>query len=622
MNTVMEDKRLNLNQPFLSVRRTDRPTDTSTPPRPPPPYKSKLNSGPLRDPGVVPFCWEHSPGRPKHETHHTSAASADKASPPIIPKLPPGRTSKADQQQRLNSKGSEMENISQHESLRKKMVKPISFSSSNGSIEDEEEKEEERVESSSDEDETYVDALDTISSKPESALLNHSSASGFSGLNEPNGTFTADLQTRDFMIDRFLPAAISMATEMPSHAPRKQSIVLEQPRNHPVNTVNADKQRPQLRYGPSFARHYYQSHDYAEVINDNDDEDGDDNDGSFPPKVCGLIPRFCLKGSFFLMNPLPGMSARTQVPMSPSSSRMQIESSSAGSCSGTENERSASDVSERQPVIGLLTAESHEDNNKSDDEFKKRTTQNINDKNLGGRHFIGLDKRKCKKSVESLTDKSNSVAPEDSDSCAIVEKTLYVVDTLQETRGPQFIKEDHEVMKPKGKQNKMEAFPFIEEASTDEVTNIKHIVHETADLKPLLSADKLNSESRRRPSKAYGKDQFFTNTSVMPNSRADESYIEGTERLKKSVEFPVPPPLPMSPSESWLCRTLPSLSTKRSSLQRTYLIGNGNPRNVAPKVTSGDSKWETMVKTTKGHHQHLRYSLELMALPPIPETQQ
>lgn len=96
------------------------------------------------------------------------------------------------------------------------------------------------------------------------------------------------------------------------------------------------------------------------------------------------------------------------------------------------------------------------------------------------------------------------------------------------------------------------------------------------------------------------------------------------EKLENSrvthSKLPAPPPLPKSPSDSWLCRTLPSLSTKNPS-SRSY-VGTGiSPNNQSCKPLCSDPKWETIVKTTKGHQQHLRYTEEMMTLTPIPEAQ-
>ncbi|KAD7117230.1 hypothetical protein R6Q59_006193 [Mikania micrantha] len=82
----MESKRINFNRPLISVRRFSpklagsrkearRKNETS--------YKSEWYSGPLRNPGTVPFEWEQTPGRPKDETKTQK--------PHDVPNPPPGR---------------------------------------------------------------------------------------------------------------------------------------------------------------------------------------------------------------------------------------------------------------------------------------------------------------------------------------------------------------------------------------------------------------------------------------------------------------------------------------------------------------------------------------------------
>ncbi|OWM72958.1 hypothetical protein CDL15_Pgr001072 [Punica granatum] len=62
------------------------------------------------------------------------------------------------------------------------------------------------------------------------------------------------------------------------------------------------------------------------------------------------------------------------------------------------------------------------------------------------------------------------------------------------------------------------------------------------------------------------------------------------------------PPLLKSPSESWLYRTLPSIPS-RSPL---------TPKKQSPKLSSHETKWETIVKSSNLHHDHVRYSEELI----------
>ncbi|XVF87327.1 hypothetical protein PTKIN_Ptkin18bG0111200 [Pterospermum kingtungense] len=74
---------------------------------------------------------------------------------------------------------------------------------------------------------------------------------------------------------------------------------------------------------------------------------------------------------------------------------------------------------------------------------------------------------------------------------------------------------------------------------------------------------------------------------------------------------PLPPPLPKIPSESWLWRALPSV-TSRNSFSQSYAATRFNPKNQEPKVPASDTKWETIVKTSYLHHDHVRYSEELV----------
>lgn len=327
MKSSMEDKKLNFNQPFLSVRRYPAPTVTSrtsderksnhSHPLIPqlPPHRTELKSGPIRNPGAVPFLWEQTPGQPKEEVTPQTRTS-DR--PPVAPKLPPGRYPKANHQD-SHSNGCERQNVENFES---------SKATADGN----------ESSDSEDSDAAYVDALDSLS-RTESFFVN-CSMSGLSGLDDldvrPPGSFQMDLQARESMMDRFLPAAKAMASESPQYAPNKQTIVQEQPQQL-KKIVNQYK--PSLRYGPSFAKrysHYNDNEDQDEQEEEESDDDYDQHGSS--PAVCGLIPRFCLKGSLGFLNHVPAhMSMRTRVQMS-SANKVQPRSSSSGSYSETETE--------------------------------------------------------------------------------------------------------------------------------------------------------------------------------------------------------------------------------------------------------------------------------------------
>ncbi|KAF3622271.1 putative 50S ribosomal protein L1-like [Capsicum annuum] len=605
LKNLMEDKQLNLNQPFLTVRRVSptvasgrdetKKTDYSVPTvTHPPRYKSELKSGPVRNPGAVPFRWEQSPGKPKYESKRQIRALEK---PPIAPRLPPGRKLKDNQD---SDKAHENRNISESQTgnaqdsapscvnLDEKVKKIESIDCSKDVKQDKGKHESEDV------DEVYMAALNELT-RTESFFLN-CSISGLSGLDEPeakpSGTSLTDPQARDFMIDRFLPAAKAMASEKtletPHYAPRKQSAVEEQPRQL-KKVVNGDK-RPQLRYGPSFALRYSQ-------FQDNDEEESDDDscyDGNLSYKVCGLLPRFCLKSSFCLMNPVPGMNARTRVPMSPAG-RTQTGSSSTTSCSGSEYEQS-----------------------KSESTLQK-------------------DSSDC---FQEFFDYQNNAGEADS-AAPLAEKTLHV-DIVHKVESP--------IMKscsPKAERpfNLHDEGQDILKKMTEQKPSVDSSHSYFA--KPVdggASKPNIQKEVFNAPSSS----EYFNNggemMALMASGQAQDRYQDAVPSAKPKADvkrsirkqtvqkeklensrvahsnLPAPPPLPKSPSDSWLCRTLPSLSTKNPS-SRSY-VGTGiSPNSQSCKPLSSDPKWETIVKTAKRHHQHLRYTEEMMALPPIPEAQ-
>lgn len=645
----MEDKQLNFNQPFLSVRRysatpvaekEDRKNSrTRLPSAPrPPPYKSELKSGPVRNAGTVPFVWEQSPGRSKGGPH------ADYPEISTAPKLPPGRIPKADQQEPDNACAyvyPTAEKIQQG-NFHTSYANPV-IGKANGGLQSAEGHTEEEENSDSTDDEVFEDALDTLS-RTESFFFNCSvsGVSGFEDVKPPQGS-SADSQAKDFMIGRFLPAAKAMVSESPQLTPKKQHSIPDQPRQ-PKKVVNGDK-GPQLRYGPSFAKQHSEYYDMGEVSGGEESNDDFDATEVFPAGVCGLVPRFFLKGSHCLINRIPAKSVRTRPPVSPAS-RTGTISSSASYWSKTENEHSSFDTSERKSIDESHQTELHEDKNdlnmKSNQiSSKLEDTYPLNSINTSDlRHYPRESKNKSNvgfnsheygyKSFKELLADKNS--PEEVAVATLeVENTLYVesvhkLEPIQEKLSP-FVPrqsdQDH-VSSRKGKYEN-----FLPKSSMSKESNaVSEKNKPLTDLQklsvnlPLLS-DAATQNLENKASKAFQQDQ---------NRHQDRKWKFDTlivkeqtpkaENLEKSHEtypdFSIPPPLPKSPSDSWLWRTLPSISSKTSSLCPPTATGP-SPMHQTSKTQPGDNpKWENMVKTSKAQVHHLRYSEELLA--PIPEN--
>ena len=69
------------------------------------------------------------------------------------------------------------------------------------------------------------------------------------------------------------------------------------------------------------------------------------------------------------------------------------------------------------------------------------------------------------------------------------------------------------------------------------------------------------------------------------------------------------PPLPKTPSESWLCRTLPRSSTVSTVVPgQLPVLLSGQDTGLRKMMDQKSIKWETIVKTSYKHHDNVRYS--------------
>ncbi|KAL0305623.1 UNVERIFIED_CONTAM: hypothetical protein Sradi_5979600 [Sesamum radiatum] len=277
----MEKRQLDFNAPLLSVRRYSSPSKSSElvkrkvseKPLPSrqqslPTNRSDLDHEQVTKPAAVPFHWEQSPGSLKVKWKARSQVEAFSFSDHAI------------LLERLN------------ESLK---CKDESDSESG--------------------DDAYSDALETLS-PTESCSMNYS-VSGVSGCHssevKPSGTFCIDKQTRDFMMNRFLPAAKAVVLETPQYVVKKSPVIDEPPKQ--VKKVVSGEIKPSLKQYSSDALPYH-----SRYI-DNAESEDEDQEFSVPVKKSGkawrILPRFCVKSSLCLLNPLPAMKSRTRAPTPP-----------------------------------------------------------------------------------------------------------------------------------------------------------------------------------------------------------------------------------------------------------------------------------------------------------------
>lgn len=266
----MDETRLNIEAPLLSVRRcaTSSSSPSLTQPKRKPslqkrhilPYpKSDLTMAQSTEPITVPFNWEHIPATTSSKPHNN--------------KMPP-------------------------------IPRTTTTTSTPTTINDQ---------TKDDDDDVFSDALDTMT--PSESFFMNCSESGVSGLELDNtnnmsankyGDFSTDPKARDFMMDRFLPAAKAMTLQPPQYAAsRKQQCLPVEETTREINRSFREEKKILLK------KHI------SDILQSSSHSDSDDDDESahVSAKGCGLFPQLRIKNSLCLLNPVPGVKIRSQLSM-------------------------------------------------------------------------------------------------------------------------------------------------------------------------------------------------------------------------------------------------------------------------------------------------------------------
>ncbi|KAI3439902.1 uncharacterized protein J3R85_004326 [Psidium guajava] len=655
----MEDRQLNYDQPLLSTRRFPSASTFSggakdqrirgdplakLPPLPPA-YRSELKSGPISSPGTVPFTWERSPGRPKHE--RTMEIQILRP-PPASPKLSSGRTMNV-KEQSLNKVCKSNRNFRSQ----RVNVPPNDASKGREAVACEGSKKgvEEVSPVSEEGDEVYVDARDTLS-RTESFFLN-CSLSGISELDGPDigvsGKFSTNPEMQDFMMDRFLPAAQAMAAETPPRPTRKQPLKREQPK-FVKRAINVVKQQREQHYRPTAISHYAPELIGVDSRGDDDDDDSEyDEPEKSSFKACGLLPRFCLK-TFCLLNPVP--SAKTRAAGHVSLART-VQTKTSHNASSNDKSSEQRYVNRHQmPGIQddrlVLNSKSSPVNKitcgrespRPDWSFESRKFQGVSSVHFKTQssHPILQEERisfgnsrstensrvdNCIPPVKELPSFREFLINEDNAgntgfAAPFIEKTLYVdrvhirsrdanTRSSDKTGKPDFRRDEFAV---DVKSYKLQEAPSVDfSAHEDEYSSaldgketLEHGSTKYSDCILLFPDDRFNEDAQidvNRPRQSNdtkitydacgdGKIDLGSQFSLRPGDH-EISYDIGSD-------LPAPPPLPQCPSESWLTRTLPFTSSR--NLSAPISLGLLDPDgSKASNFSNISSKWETTVQT-------------------------
>ncbi|KAG4391325.1 hypothetical protein GLYMA_05G159000v4 [Glycine max] len=656
---MMNERKLNIDAPLMSVRRSFGTSPSLTEanrkilekPQTLPNYKSDTTLDQVTEPVAVPFNWEHIPGRSK-DYDGSEPQLPTKAS--ITPILPPGKSTNVAKQSL--EKEPNVANNFRPPSISNSLSEKIDC---NKEHKDEKMKKVEENDDYDDDGDVYSDALETLS--PTEPLSMNCSVSDVSGLDnvvaDMCGASSTDKQAHDFMMSRFLTAAKAMTIQPPQYASsRKQTVLTEQPREF-IKLVPEQKKSFVSRHITDIVPYTGQCQEEEEEEEESDNETNDYANNS--AKGCGLFPRLCVRNSLCLLNPVPGTKMGNQFPLysayevgkpdksshirshrpapsikkawdainkSKSSSRAASpdkqdvrkkwtsessrytysgELKKLGRLSPFRRSRAASaGVSPFQskpqppfPGAKLLGDSKQDDNNHSGKlKFPSRGHSSIQEVlSQGAKRSYSFGSLTVEKTLyidTASTIKSSCSSSHSLGNTIVVGKDrTFLLDSFRDMKHLEALEEnlDSQVLNPV-------------DANSPTLSSMLHLMAKEDKAERLAADQEINLESMSLqlvPS-SFDKDAEISKQQIVV---VDDSGKVGNEY----VLHPLAPPLPKSPSESWLCRALPLVSSKNS-----FPLSNQGTHSQAKRQgfsrASSYTKWETIVKSSNLNHDHVTCS--------------
>nr|GMD93152.1 uncharacterized protein LOC109171415 [Ipomoea batatas] len=654
----MEKTKLNLSVPLISVRRINsnvrysegvnrknvenpQPNRQQQEQQPLCVPKSDCELSEVTKPVAVPFCWEQAPGKRRGENGGKVYPCEDAST---MPRLPPGR--KPDSRRFYSCERP------CHEDSFRFQTEPLALEN-HAAIMDS------LVESMLAKGEFDVEGRECASANPdvldESLSLNCSvgDLSGCQGLDveeegrddvKPFGAISADSHSRDFMMSRFLPAAKAAVLEPPQFVPKNDLLVTEHPRLVKETVVGVERKPLAKKYEP-YVMSYYSDYE-GDVVTENEDETNDNmstDQHKRSRKFWKLFPRLSVKSSLGMLNPFPGTKSKSQAPTSSTNDVKRLTRNAPSgplnkarkAYSGPIEKQSYDAIYKQRFRSGALSGELCKSDKRSlsnqlfcssDGQYSHRgsrsgaispyrnvtTSSRFNEgtgflgvpreaENLKGTMFSSfreVDSHFWDTPIES-TFKGESDSPSN-----VVEKTVYV-DSVNYVKATSL---DLCSSKPKGVMDSVENLTtmtsrIVEQTSsaaakscirTQSALGLGQRLNpeEFKDFPERTSSNPNQEPNQKRGSRELSAVHHNGNTSrsSRENFKPDyRSYSDVTSSLSPY------PPLPKSPSESWLWRTLPSI-----------------PSNQSPRATNTATKREITPSSCSEHRCNSYYTEELI----------
>ncbi|KAE8722999.1 Xylem bark cysteine peptidase 3 isoform 1 [Hibiscus syriacus] len=401
----------------------------------------------------------------------------------------------------------------------------------------------------------------------------------------------------------FYPA-MAMTLETPKYASRKQSVAPEQPREV-KKVVVGDRKSPINQYESAIVPYYNQDVD-EEEIEDKYDDDYQDS-GDLSRKACGLLPRLCFKSSLGLLNPVPGLKLRTHSSMSStreivkprkatySKSRTQIVEKNAWDAV-RKNKSDRGVQSAELPGTNQIVQFKHQDSSflsprlskdKPDTEFQHPRLPEIGKELIcvSNQFSSSNDQQMVNRSPPERLPCSGRISPYRRERPSPFRGGVLYQSTGQGSGSPS---------------PAVEKTSYVDSVNSSDTKVLEESIAVKSSLEDIKGLNVLDgkgiSEYEIAGSVKSSRSSF--------SDKLDPGQNRGLDHCRFDYS-PLPPPLPKMPSESWLWRALPSRNYRQS-----YNGTRFKPKKQEPKTPATDAKWETIVKTSYLHHDHVRYSEE------------
>ncbi|ESQ52012.1 hypothetical protein EUTSA_v10016475mg [Eutrema salsugineum] len=449
-----------------------------------------------------------------------------------------------------------------------------------------------QVEEESDDD-VFSDALDTLS-------LKHSINGNVEATKTPMPS-SEDPQSRDFMLNRFLPAAKSMTVEQqPPYALKRQAMpVMYEPIRQIRDILPAENRATPKRYEYNTTPSYYQDIDYEES-----DEDEDDDEASeyLSRRGCGMSPQLCFKNSLGMLSSVHGLKEK---PYSlRTSSHDQVKSSKVAQLKSRFQsvKKLALDSIYKQKVGSRVQSPIHPSVGKKFNFGSEQLESNLTTASMPSSPYRQIGCMSPYRSVGNCSPLHPGTRKE-----AEIMRANRLNKHIRNNSKPQDLLYPKSTRLDWSTSSIMEKTLYVDtencpKTSNDEGNSNVKILPETMEI---ISEE---PEMAGKKPKAVLELQALETLSI--SSGIKKMKAEELEKNNSGCDLsPLALPTPKKPSDSWLFRNLPLVSSKIPS--RRYLF-HPQKKDLEENSTSV-TKWETIVKTSCMQRDHIRYSEELVS---------